>query len=73
MHVISDAQAGREVILHIPFSSGEGFLAAEAEPLDPSLGSVFWSVVDFQDLLRPRWESEADGSPTYCWACSLRG
>ena len=47
MHVISDAQAGREVILHIPFSSGEGFLAAEAEPLDPSPGSVFWSVVDF--------------------------
>ena len=76
---ISDAQVGRKIypapykVYNLPFSSGEGSLAAEAEPLVPSLASMFWSVEDLQDLLRPRWESKADGSPTYCCACSLRG
>ena len=46
-------------------------MAAEAEPLVPSPLSGFWSVADFQDLLRPRWESASVGSVTYRSACSL--
>ena len=58
-------------LLLIPFSSEVGSRFGDEEPPAVGVSSSPVLAADFQDLLRPRWESASVGSVTYRSACSL--